>query len=155
MADYKGKSRQIKDALKTYVESIQLNDESAFYLVTDSTDDEFDGSPVCQILPGDYTTTKAAFSQNDRAVAFIFRTHLRLESTGVSSAVYDYMYDLTDLLLDAFDFADANNTLEVIDPAIGTYILNATRGDWIVSGSEEGGLLMCDINVEAKYSKDL
>jgi hypothetical protein len=44
--------------------------------------------------------------------------------------------------------------LNTTDPDFGVWILNATRGDWYVTESEAGAVLMCDVNCEVKYSRD-
>jgi hypothetical protein len=158
MAAYNGKSKTIKNAIKTLVSTIKYDtgsgEEDAFTLITDSTAGEFDSSPVLQILPGDVTTTKGTTAQNDRVVALILRTHLQIEGDpGNESAVVDHMYDLTDLLIDQLDQGDQDGALA--GTGTGAWILNATRGDWTVVPQNEGAVLMCDVNVEVKYSKDL
>lgn len=157
MVAYSGRSKRIKNALKQVVSAIQYDAgsgaENLYQEVTDTTADQFDGYPVLQILPGDYTTEKAAFNQNDRSVNLVLRTHLRIETQ--TAATYDKMYDMTDLLLDALDQADDDNSLNTIDATLGTWILNAIRGDWSVVDSAQGSILLCDVNVEVKYSKDL
>src|SRR5947209_1024044 len=107
MASYKGKSRQIKDALITVLSGIQLDagsgPEPAFLSVLDTATGEFDGYPSIRVLPGQVDTTKSSVSQNDRAVAFIARVHLPLEAGAVDDdpatrehEAINKMYDLTD-----------------------------------------------------------
>ena len=64
------------------------------------------------------------------------------------------MYDLTDLIINTLDRGDYVGALENIDPDLGTWMLNATRGDWYVTDTAVGNVLMCDVNIEVKYSKD-
>lgn len=160
MAEYNGRSKRIKNALKTVLNTITYDAgsgaEPAFTAVLDNTQGEFDGYPALRILPADYTTDKAAVSQNDRTASYVIIVHLPLESTPeAESATYDKMYDLTDLILDTLDVGDFTGALTDVDPTLGTWILNATRGDWAVNTSKGGAILMCDINCEVKYSKDL
>lgn len=155
MAD--GMSKRIKNALKTYLGSITYNGEQAFTSVLDSTSGEYSGYPIIRILPADMTTTKGAVGENDRSVNFVARVHLPLEgSTGKSeSQIYDWMYDLTDLIIDQLDQGDFNRALETIDTNLDTLILNASRGDWTVAESDNAAILMCDVAIEIRYSRDV
>lgn len=160
MAEYRGKSRRIKNALMEIVSDIKYDsghgDENAFLLVTDSTQDEFDGYPILQVLPDAPSNEKAAMGQNDRGINLVLRTHVPLEGESpAGSPTIDKIYDLTDLILDTLDSADFDNRLNEIDPSLGTWILDANRGVWIPIQTSAGVVMSCDINVEVKYSKDL
>ncbi len=160
MAAYNGMSKRVKNALKALLAGIDYDtgsgNEDAFTSILGSTEGQFDGYPAVRVLPGDVTTEKADTGVNDRGLNYILRVHLPLEDTAeASEATYDHMYDLTDLMIDTLDRGDYTGALEDIEPDFGTWILNATRGDWYVTESEAGAVLMCDVNVEVKYSKDL
>lgn len=160
MASYSGKSKRIKNALKIMLTAVQYDagsgGEAAFTSVLDNTRGEFDGYPAARILPADLTTTKASVGQNDRSVNFIVVVTLPLEdSPETEAATFDKMYDLTDLIIDTLDQGDFIGAVNTADPTIGTYILNATRGDWMVVDTKAGLQLTCDVNVEVKYSKEL
>lgn len=156
MAVYKGKARRIKDALVTLMQAVQLNDEPAFTQVLDSAKGEFDSYPSVRVLPADQDTDKSAVGQNERTVAYYVRVHLPLESTQITEAqTIDYIYDLTELILDCLDEGDFAGSIAQIDPLIGTHILNATRGAWGFAQSPAGVLLTCDVNVSARYTKNL
>lgn len=146
------RSKAIKNALVDLIDDLTYEDETAFTSVVGHNGGEFDGYPAVRVLPGDTTTEKASVSQNDRTLTFIVRTHLPVKEDG---SEVDYMYDLTDLLLDQFDSGDFLNALNAKDATIKTHILNATRGDWFDSDTGTGVVLMCDINVEVRYSKNL
>lgn len=141
-------SKDIKNALVSLLSDVELGGEPAFTAVKGNDAGEFDGYPSVRVLPGDQTTEKASTQQNDRTVSFIIRTHVPEDGDG---SEVDLMYDLTDLIIDTLDSADASNVLAA---QIGTYILNATRGDWFVTDSNAGSILMCDINVDVSYSKN-
>lgn len=140
-------SKDIKNALISYIQEQQKDGEPAFVTVTDSMTKTFTGYPSVAVLPASQSSSKAAYGQNDRTVAFIVRTYLPVEQDG---SEVDYMYDLTDLLINALDEADFTNALDV-----QTYLLNASRGDWYDTDTEAGPVIMADINVEVTYSKDL
>jgi hypothetical protein len=158
MAAYNGKSKVIKNAIKTLVSTIKYDtgsgEEDAYSLVVDSTKGEFDTSPVLQILPGNLDPTKGTTGQDDRALTLILRTHLPLEAASEDdSGVFDHMLDLTDLLVDTLGQADHDGALAGL--GISAWVMDAKRGDWFVKPLNDGYDLTCDVNVEVKYSKDL
>ena len=142
------KAKDIKNQLVTLIQGLQLDGEQAFVDVQDNSIGKFDGYPSVQVLPGRQDTEKAAQNQNDRTVVFEVRTHVEPQEDG---SEFDYMYELSDLLIDSLDQADADNTFQA---AIGTYILNATQGDWDYIDGPAGPVLVFVINVEVSYSKD-
>jgi hypothetical protein len=146
------KSKTIKNAVVTLLDSLQLDGEPAFLDVKGYPADQFDGFPFVFVEPGDQSSEKAAYGQNDRTVALVVHTHVPSKTDGSD---YDYLYDLTDLILDALDAADFNDSLNELDATITSYILNATRGDWYLANAPAGAALAVDINVEVKYSKNL
>ena len=144
-------SKSIKNALVTLLSGLQLAGETAFTEVKGYSAGEFDGYPSARVLPGDQTTEKAAIGQNDRTVSLIVRTHVMATDDGTD---IDYLYDLTDLIIDSLDAADFDNELNIIDPTIQTHMLDATRGDWSMDDFGAGPVLLCDVNVDVKYSKN-
>ncbi|MGB3822428.1 MAG: hypothetical protein WA972_05660 [Rhodococcus qingshengii] len=150
------KTKTIKNALKEVLAGIEYQGEPAFVDVLGSTDGEFSGYPSVRLLPERIENEKAAMSQNDRAVHFKAIVHLELESAdSIEENIIDHMTDLTDLIMDALDEGDYQNTLSGIDPTIGTYIMNATDAAWDVVDSKAGSLLLLVISISASYSKDL
>lgn len=158
---YIGTSKRIKNALKTVLSAITYDtgsgSEPAFLSVLDNTKGEFDGYPSIRILPGDITTEKASVFENDRTVNFVIRVHLFMENKPESeSATYDWMYNLTDLILDTLDVGDSTGALNTADPTLQNILmLNATRGDWIVAETDSATALLCDVNCSVHYSKML
>lgn len=142
------KSKKIKNAIISLVQGIQYKNEPAFVNVMGTPRGEFDGYPAARVLPGDITTEKGAYSQNDRVVALTLRIHVPSTKEGTE---FDTMYDLTDLVLDALDTADYEG--EFIS-AVGVLEINASRGDWFDTDSPTGPILACDIAIEVTYSKD-
>src|SRR5688500_15917120 len=133
MPAYNGKSKRIKNALKTLLGGIQYDigsgNEPAFVSVLDNTTGEFDGYPSLRVLPGDLDTEKASVAENERTTAYVIYVHLPLESKpATEAATYDKMYDLTDLILDCLDEGDYDNSLSAIDSTIGVQFLDAQRG---------------------------
>jgi hypothetical protein len=156
---YNGRSKRIKNALKAVLAGITYDAgggaEQAMY-VLDSSSGQFEGYPGLRVLPADIDSDKASVAENERVVRFLVSVHLPMEDNAESeAATYDKMYDLTDLILDTLDVGDFTGALNAQDPTIGTYFLNATRGDWFAVEENAGVLLVCDLNVEIKYSKDL
>lgn len=159
MASYSGQSNKVKAALMTMVTQITLDrgsgSEPAFVAVRDNAFGSFDGYPLVRVLPGDLQTVKTDVGANERTLVFDLFVHVPLEdSEQTQTTSYSQMYDLTDLLLDTLDAGDFHGALTQIDSTIGTFILNATRGDWTVVPSNGGSVLVCDVNVEIRYSKD-
>lgn len=145
------RTRAIKDALITVLEGVEYKGEQAFTKVVGHTEGEFDDYPSIRILPGDQTAEKSTMSQDERTIRFIVRTHVELDGGNG----FDYMYDLTDLILDTVNEADFADRLKDINPEIPTYMMEADRGDWFDAETQAGPVLMCDVNVEVRYSKDL
>ena len=142
-------SKAIKNALVTLLDGLELGGEPAFIDVKGYPTSMFDGMPSVFVMPADQTTEKAAVSQNDRTVAFVITTHVAEKTDGSD---YDYLYDLTDLIINALDNADYDDTFSA---TLGTYLLNASRGDWYKADTQAGPALIVDINVAISYSKDL
>lgn len=160
MAAYSSKAKRIKNALMTVLTGLQLDtgsgDEPAFASVIDHTRNQFDNYPAMRVLPGHVDTDKASVSQNDRTVAFMLLGHLPLEDQwNIPGDAFDRMLDLTEIVLDALDVGDASGVLTDIDATLGTWIMNATRGDWTTEATQAGAQLTWNINVEVRYTKDL
>lgn len=166
MAAYNSKPKRIKNGLIQMLSQIQYDagggNEAAFVAVLGKARGDFTGYPIVRVLPDQLLTGKAAVSVNDRTAMFVCQVHLLLEDQDTNgtpideAAIYDKMYDLTELILDALDEGDFQNALNTIDSTIGEYILNATRGEWLVATDTKGGaVLVCQVYVEIKYSKDL
>ncbi|WOI85994.1 hypothetical protein [Rhodococcus qingshengii] len=150
------KTRKIKDALKQVLSGIEYEDEPAFIEVVGSTDGEFEGYPSVRVLPERIDNAKGAMGQNDREVNFKAIVHMRLESgDAIQEHTIDHMTDLTDLIMDALDQGDYLDTLDDIDPDIGTYIMKATDAVWDVIDSSAGAILLLVVSISATYSKDL
>ena len=143
------KARDIKNALVGLIEPLQLDGETAFVEVKGHPRGEFDGFPSVRVLPADVSSENVAFGENDRTVSFTVRTHLPVKTDG---SEFDRMYELTDLLVDALEQADFDNTLQ---SQVGTYILTASRGTWMDVSTQSGVVLQCDIDVDVSYSKEL
>ena len=159
MAQYNGISKRTKNALIAIMSAVTYDAGSgaqpAFQDVIGTTEGEFDGYPILRVLPGELRTEKAATAENERTLVFILRTVLPLEeTTEASSAAYDKMYDLTDIILDTLDHGDYQGILTDTDPTLPTWMLNATRSDWIVAPTPAGVMLVCDVNVEVRYLKE-
>lgn len=159
MAAYSGKSKRIKNALVTLMSGVQYDagsgNEPAFVSVLDNTQGEFTGYPSLRVLPNDVTNEKYSTHQSDRTVAFVARVHIPLEETPESeAAAFDKVYDLTDLIIDAIDVADSDGTLNTLDATLGVLLMDADRGDWTVQVGQSGVMLLCDVNVTVRYSKN-
>lgn len=142
------KSLDIKNALVSLLQAVQLDGETAFTEVRGHTRGEFNGYPSIRVLPLDVSNEQGAQSQMDKTVAFSVRTHLPIGD----GSEFDRMYILTDLILDTIDQADNDDDLRA---ALGTNLMSATRGLWGEMETQRGVVLYADINVEVSYSKDL
>jgi len=158
---YNGQAKRIKNALKTVLTGITYDTgsgpEPAFLAVLDNTKGEFDGYPIVRLLPGDVTTTKGSVAENDRVVNLVARVHLLLENKPeTESATYDWMYNLTDLILDTLDVGDYTDALHNADPTLTNLLkMDATRGDWTIAESNAASVIMCDVNIAIYYFKSL
>ena len=144
-------SRSIKDQLITIIQGITYEGEPAFTEVRGHPRGEFDSYPSVSILPGEQLSTKWEQGANNRNPMYIVRTQLKATNEGTE---FDYMYDLTDLIIDTLDTADYNGEISLDALGVHALILNTTRADWFEADSQAGPLLMCDINVGVEYSKD-
>lgn len=153
---YNGKSKRIKNALKAIATDLQYNDEPAFQEVLGSNAGAFNGYPNLQILPGDISTEHVTTGESDHAPAYILRVRIPLEDTNTAQeTAVDKMYDLTDLLIDAIEDQDTHMSLTDDDGLIAITKMDAARGDWLEVPASNGANLVCDVNVQITYSKDL
>lgn len=160
MSAYVGKSRRIKDALVALLEGVTYDKGSgagpAFQKVLGSNWSGFDGYPVAQVLPGREATSRPTTGQADKTPDYIVRIRLPLEDTEQSEQeTFDYMYDLSDLVIDAIHDADQRSTLEDGRGPLDIYQMDCEQGDWLEVASDNGSNLFFDINVTVSYSKDL
>lgn len=151
-----GKSKSIKNAMKTILTNIQYGGEPAFTTVLDSGSGTMNGYPIAQLLPGSIDSEKSSVAQNRRTVALIVRVFIPLEENSDSDAeIIDRMYDLTDLIMDTLDIGDYTRLLDATDTSLNTTIMNCTRGYIEMGGYNGGQGLVCDVNVAVDYLKDL
>ncbi len=156
MQPYKSKSRRIRDALVSRIAGIQLNGESAFETATADPSVAFDKEPYALVFPAPSTDEKSQIGQQDRTVAFAVIILLKMEgTTRTQLETYDYMYDLTELVLDQLDEDDFQDALNQEEDSLGTWILNATRSSFTPAEAKGGAALLCTIDVEVSYSKNL
>lgn len=157
---YKGKSRHIRDALVTLLQGVTYDagggPEPALGIVTADPSAEFSAEPFCLVLPGPIDNIMVTTSQNDRTVHFSVLLMLTMETVNrTRAATYNYMEDLTDLLMDTLDEADFHDQLNTVDNTIGTWLMATNRGEFVPGESKSGAVLLCTLDVTVSYSKDL
>ena len=166
MTAFKSVSRHLRDALIEVLQGIQYDagsgPEQAFQLVDGNPSDEFDQEPYALVYPADLINTKSQTGEQDRNLQFEIFLLLKLEnglnadsSARTQEQTYDYMYDLAELVLNALDEADWNDTLHSDDVTIVNWILNASRGTFLPAKMKAGAVLVCTIHVSVEYSFDL
>lgn len=150
------KPRRIKDALVTLLTGLQYGGEDAFQLVTSDPSKEPDQEPWALVFPNEMLSVKGATGQQDRTVSFDILMSLNLEDNArTQSETYDYMYDLTDLVLSGLESSDFHDSLNAIDSSLGTWILDVPRAQFSPAESKNGLILLCIVNVGLTYSIDL
>jgi hypothetical protein len=159
---FKSVSRHIRDAVITLLEGVRYDAgsgaEAAFDLVTNDPSAEFSGEPFCLVYPGKLETKKAAIGLQDRTVNLAVFIELSLESDTsgrTQGQTYDYMYDLTELALNALDEGDFTGVLNTEDNTILNWIMNATVGTMRPAKTNAGAVLLCQIDVAISYQYDL
>jgi hypothetical protein len=160
MASYKGKNRRIKDGLVQILQGITYDTgagpEPAFVSVLDNTKDEFEGFPAVVVLPNTISSMTATNAEKDHTVSFAVIMHFPLSSPDVvESDTYNHMYDLTDLIIDTTEHADYIGKLSQIDSTIQNWVMDVKQARWYVGQSKSGALLICNVNVEISYSRDV
>ena len=160
MTAYKGNNRRIKDALITILSGISYDTgagpEPAFVNVLDNTKDEFEGYPSVRVLPNNIISTTITNVEKDHVVSFAVIMHFPLNSPyEVESTVYNRMYDLTDLIIDTTEHADYVGQLTKNDPLIQNWMMNVTSVRWHIANGKSGSLLLCNMNIDISYSKDV
>lgn len=155
-------NRHIKDALVTVLQGIKYdplgngNNEAAFVSVLDNTKDDFEGYPAVTVLPNNLGSVTGSSSQKDHTVAFAVFMHLPIEDpSNVESALYNQMYDLTDLIVNTVEHNDYIGTLSQIDSTIQNWIMEVKKARWYVGKGKSGALLIVNVDVEITYSKDV
>jgi succinate dehydrogenase flavin-adding protein (antitoxin of CptAB toxin-antitoxin module) len=160
MSAFKAYARHIRDAVITLLESVTYDTgngaEQAFSQVSSDPNAEFSGEPNCLVYPGKLETKKAARGMQDRTVNLCVFIELKLEKTGRTQAqTYDYMYDLTELVLNALDEGDYDGALNTEDSSIANWIMNATVGRMAPAKSKAGVVLLCRIDLAVSYQMAL
>lgn len=160
MTAYKGNNRRIKDALVTVLQGVTYDTgsggEPAFVNVLDNTKDEFEGYPSVRLLPNDITSITGSSTQKDHTVSFAALMHFPLEDpANIESDVYNQMYDLTDLIVDTVEHGDYVGQLSAIDPAINNWKMEVSQATWQVVTGKIGSFLLCNVNINTTYSKDV
>ena len=153
MADTRGMSRRIKDAIVSILAGIEYEGETAFVSVLDNTKDEFTGYPSVRVLPSELSSSELDSADRDHAVEYAAIMHFPLNSpTDVDSEVYDRMYDLTDLIINTLELHDQDGGLSAIDPEIQAWLMSVPSARWYVGQSEAGALLLCNVTIKVRYS---
>lgn len=161
MSAFKAVARHIQDAVIELLEGITYDTGSgpdqAFQLVTSDPGAEFSGEPYCLVYPGKLQTKKAARGLQDRTVnlAIFIELSLEAKSGRTQGETYIYMYDLTELTLNALDEGDYDNALNTEDNTITNWIMNATVGTMRPAKTKAGVVLLCQIDVSVSYQMDL
>jgi len=160
MSQYKGMNRRIKDALITILSGITYDTgsgaEPAFVSVLDNTKDEFEGYPAIRILPNNLSSVIVTNTQNDHTVSFAVIMHFPLNSPDeVESSIYNRMYDLTDLIIDTTEHSDYIGQLSTIDANIQNWLMTVKQGRWYIANGKAGSLLLCNLDIQVSYSKDV
>lgn len=157
---YKSKARKIRDALVTILQGINYDagtgNEPAFGIVTADPSLESDEEPYALVYPGLINNNLVATGEMDRSVGFAVFVVLKMETDSRNQLqTYDYMTDLTELILDTIDEGDFTDVLNTVDSSLGTWMMEATRGTFKPAKSNSGAILLCQIDVAIHYSKDL
>ncbi|MEA9986253.1 hypothetical protein [Subtercola sp. RTI3] len=158
--DTRGLNRRIKDALVTILSSLQYDAgsgaEDAFVDVVDNTRDAFEGSPIARVLPDGFASTPGSNSQNDHTPKFDVIVSWPLEDpSDVESALYDQLYDITDLIVNKVEHDDWVDELTQIDPNIQNWIMDIGKVSWRIASGKSGALLLLEIVIGITYSQDL
>lgn len=157
---YKGNNRKIKDALISMLQGITYDTgsgpEPAFVNVLDNTKYEFEGYPSVLVLPNTLASTTAQSAQMDHTVSFATIMHFSLSDPAtIETATYNQMYDLTDLIVDTVEHGDYIGQLSTIDPTITNWRMDVKQARWYVATGKIGALLLCNVDIEVTYSKDV
>lgn len=168
MAAYNGLNKRFKNAIMGLLGSLTYDigngSGAAFVTVTGDATTEFNSYPIVRVLPGEMDTQKASVAENERTLAYDCYVHLPLENRPQhtvngsqvamsESDIIDWMYDLTDIIIDSLDEGDFHNVLSTYDATLPSYFLEAQKGDWKVKGSKGGALLQCVVSLHIRYSK--
>lgn len=151
-----GMNRKIKDALVTILTGLTYGGEPAFVSVLDNTHSEFAGSPVARVLPDGYRSVTGSNYQKDHMVSFSVIISWPIEDpSNIEADLYNAMYDLTDVVVNALELGDHAGRLSAIDPTIQDWKLDVTRANWRLAAGKTGALLLDEIIVEITYSQDI
>lgn len=159
---YKGMTRRIKDAVVTILGGIKYDptgagtNEPAFVSVLDNTKDDFEGYPAVRVLPNRLASATATNMERDHTPSLAIIVHWPLEDpANVESALFNQMYDITDLIVDAIEHGDYIGELSTLDAAIPSWMMNVRDARWTTGKGKAGALLLLSINIDISYSKDI
>jgi hypothetical protein len=151
-----GLNRRIKDALVSILSGLTYGGEPAFVSVLDNTHAEFSGSPVARVLPDGYKSVTGSNYQKDHTVSFSIIISWPLEDpSDVEADLYNAMYDLTDVVVNALELGDHAGQLTTVDPTIQDWKMDVTKAAWRLAAGKTGALLLDEIIVEVTYSQDV
>lgn len=140
-----GKIKEIKNAIKTSLTSLQYGDETAFAEVVADTRASFEQYPAARVVlngqPNEVSTNK----QNERTPSFLIISYVQYESAASEEQAFDIAYDLTDLVTDAMD---------ALQPPF-TVITKPAQAGWEIIETEAGNILAIMTTVDIKYSHDV
>ncbi len=136
--------RDMRDAVVTILETVELSSEPAFAQVATAPISNYTGTPAATVVPAEIGSEYLNVSENLRAYGFNVHLHMPLNREESWGEEIDTMLDLVDGVLDALDQSrDLNGAADFIE---------AVPMEWdVVQGSSDLELL-ATIHIVAKKS---
>lgn len=140
-----GRYKDMRSAIVTVLEAVQLAGADAFAEVSTNPTNKFSGYPAATVVPAEVGSEFHTNNQNTREYGFNIYLHYPVKQ-GWSTAV-DVMIDLLDACMDALDQNfDLNGT---------TDFLRAVPGEWDIDQSSEDLVLLATIHAIAVKDVDV
>ena len=142
-----GVYKDIKNKIKTELESIQKDGSDLYVSVHTAPRNQYDGFPSAVIVPGGTESDYGSVAENDRTQTFTVLTNISIANTsdGAVETAFDTMYDIIDLVMNHFDSKPDLDGLVIYT--------NPSFGDW--GQDSDGNFLYFTMNLEVRHSVNI
>lgn len=148
-----GKLKDIKNSIKTGLEGLQYDSETAFAEVVADTRATFDNYPAARVILNGQPNEVSTNVQNERQPEYLIISYVQYEANNANAEgkAFDVGYDLTDLVIDMLDALEPEDE----DGNKFTVITQPAQAGWEIVETEAGNVLGIMATVRIRYSHDI
>lgn len=148
-----GKLKDIKNSIKTGLEGLQYDSETAFAEVVADTRATFDNYPAARVILNGQPNEVSTNVQNERQPEYLIISYVQYEANNANAEgkAFDVGYDLTDLVIDMLDALEPEDE----DGNKFTVITQPAQAGWEIVETAAGNVLGIMATVRIRYSHDI